>query len=82
MIRIVLTGQQGARLHPVDGRRPDARGRRAVIVGIGQLYRQVSAFDAITVTIGHVEDVGRFNIVPGEVTLWGHHPVRGGAGHE
>ncbi|MFI6874098.1 M20 family metallopeptidase [Streptomyces sp. NPDC050400] len=70
MIRISLTGQQVHGSTPWMGVDPmPAAG--AVIVGIGQLYRQVSAFDAITVTIGHVEDVGRFNIVPGEVTLWG-----------
>ncbi|MFE9461478.1 M20 family metallopeptidase [Streptomyces californicus] len=70
MIKIVLTGQQVHGSTPWMGIDPmPAAG--AITVGVGQLYRQVSAFDPITVTIGHVEDVGRFNIVPGTVTLWG-----------
>ncbi|MBB4986755.1 M20 metallopeptidase family protein [Streptomyces nymphaeiformis] len=70
MIKIVLTGQQVHGSTPWMGIDPmPAAG--AILVGIGQLYRQVPAFDPVTVTIGHVEDVGRFNIVPGTVTLWG-----------
>ncbi|RKE17613.1 M20 family metallopeptidase [Streptomyces sp. TLI_171] len=70
LFRIVLTGEQVHGSTPWMGVDPvPAAG--ALMVGVGQLYRQVSAFDPITVTIGHVEDVGRFNIVPGTVTLWG-----------
>ncbi|MFC8177195.1 M20 family metallopeptidase [Streptomyces sp. NPDC057325] len=70
MIKIVLTGQQVHGSTPWMGIDPmPAAG--AITVGVGQLYRQVSAFNPITVTIGHIEDVGRFNIVPGTVTLWG-----------
>ena len=43
----------------------------AIIGATGQLYRQVSADTAITVSFGHVEDVGRFNIIGQTVTLWG-----------
>ncbi|MGW4371836.1 M20 metallopeptidase family protein [Nocardia takedensis] len=43
----------------------------AILTGIGQLYRQVNAFDPITVTIGHIQDVGRFNIIGRTTTLWG-----------
>jgi len=42
-----------------------------IIGGAGELYRRIPAFDPVTVTIGHVEDVGRFNIVPGHVILLG-----------
>jgi len=42
-----------------------------IITAAGQLYRQVPAYNPITVSIGHVEDVGRFNIVGQTVTLWG-----------
>ncbi|MYR05078.1 amidohydrolase [Gordonia sp. SID5947] len=42
-----------------------------IISGTGQLYRQVPATDAVTVSIGHIEDVGRFNIIGERVTLWG-----------
>ncbi len=70
VIRIALTGEQVHGSTPWLGVDPvPAAG--AIMVGVGQLYRQVSAFDPVTVTIGHVEDVGRFNIVPGTVTLWG-----------
>ncbi|UTR81333.1 M20 metallopeptidase family protein [Streptomyces cavourensis] len=70
MVKIVLTGQQVHGSTPWMGIDPmPAAG--AITVGVGQLYRQVSAFDPITVTIGHIEDVGRFNIVPETVTLWG-----------
>ncbi|MFJ2770745.1 M20 family metallopeptidase [Streptomyces sp. NPDC087300] len=70
MIKIVLTGQQVHGSTPWQGIDPmPAAG--AIQVGIGQLYRQISAFDPITVTIGHIEDVGRFNIVGQTITLWG-----------
>ncbi len=42
-----------------------------IIGGVGQLYRQVPADHRVSATIGHVEDVGRFNIIPGHVTLYG-----------
>ncbi|PXX68550.1 carboxypeptidase Ss1 [Nocardia tenerifensis] len=70
LVRIVVTGQQVHGSTPWLGVDPmPAVG--AVLTGIGQLYRQVSAFDPITVSIGHVEDVGRFNIIGRTVTLWG-----------
>jgi amidohydrolase len=43
----------------------------AIIGGAAQLYRQVTALRPMTVTIGHVEDLGRFNVIGGSVTLWG-----------
>lgn len=70
LVKIVLTGQQVHGSTPWMGIDPmPAAG--AIMTGIGQVYRQVSAFDPITVTIGHVEDVGRFNIIGQTVTLWG-----------
>ncbi|MBX3030425.1 MAG: amidohydrolase [Chloroflexi bacterium] len=42
-----------------------------IISGVGQLYRQVPADHRVSATIGHIEDVGRFNIIPGHVTLYG-----------
>ncbi|MFD7965565.1 M20 family metallopeptidase [Streptomyces zaomyceticus] len=70
LVRIVVTGKQTHGSTPWEGVDPmPAVG--AVLTGIGQLYRQVSAFDPVTVSIGHVEDVGRFNIVGQTVTLWG-----------
>ncbi|MFJ7955485.1 amidohydrolase [Streptomyces sp. NPDC096319] len=70
LVRVVVTGKQVHGSTPWEGVDPmPAAG--AILTGIGQLYRQVSAFDPVTVTIGHVEDVGRFNIIGETVTLWG-----------
>ncbi|MFD0142637.1 MULTISPECIES: amidohydrolase [unclassified Streptomyces] len=70
LVKIVVTGKQVHGSTPWQGVDPmPAVG--AVLTGIGQLYRQVSAFDPVTVSIGHVEDVGRFNIIGQTVTLWG-----------
>ncbi|MFB7512544.1 M20 family metallopeptidase [Streptomyces sp. NPDC056144] len=70
LLRVVVTGKQTHGSTPWTGVDPmPAVG--AVLTGIGQIYRQVSAFDAVTVSIGHVEDVGRFNIIGQTVTLWG-----------
>ena len=70
LVRIVLTGMQVHGSMPWQGVDPmPAAG--AVLTGIGQLYRQLDAFHPVTVTLGHVEDVGRFNIIGETVTLWG-----------
>jgi amidohydrolase len=70
LVRIVIRGKQVHGSTPWQGIDPmPAAG--AVLTGVGQLYRQVSAFDPVTVTIGHIEDVGRFNIIGETVTLWG-----------
>lgn len=70
LVKIVITGQQVHGSTPWMGIDPmPAAG--AVLTGIGQLYRQIDAFDPITVSIGHIEDVGRFNIIGQTVTLWG-----------
>ncbi|MFJ8660067.1 hypothetical protein [Streptomyces sp. NPDC093795] len=67
---MVVTGEQTHGSTPWEGIDPmPAVG--AVLTGIGRLYRQVSAFDPVTVSIGHIEDVGRFSIVGQTVTLWG-----------
>lgn len=70
LVKITLTGKQvhgstpwmGIDTMPAVG---------AVLTGIGQVYRQITAFDPITVSIGHIEDVGRFNIIGRTTTLWG-----------
>ncbi|MFJ2775274.1 amidohydrolase [Kitasatospora sp. NPDC087315] len=70
LVRIVITGRQTHGSSPWRGEDPmPAAG--AVLTGIGQLYRQRSAYDPVAVTIGHLEDVGRFNIIGEQVTLWG-----------
>ncbi|MFG2878351.1 M20 family metallopeptidase [Streptomyces sp. NPDC048337] len=70
LVRIVLTGRQSHASSPWQGVDPmPAAG--ALLTGIGQLYRQMSAFAPLTVSIGHVEDVGRYNVIGETVTLWG-----------
>ncbi|PXX58421.1 carboxypeptidase Ss1 [Nocardia tenerifensis] len=70
LIKIKIKGQQVHGSTPWQGidTMPAAG---AVLTGIGQIYRQISAFDPISVSIGHVEDVGRFNIIGETTTLWG-----------
>ncbi|WP_431994538.1 M20 metallopeptidase family protein [Streptomyces griseoflavus] len=70
VVRTVISGRQVHASTPWMGVDPmPAAG--AVLTGIGQLYRRTNAFDPIAVTMGHVEDVGRFNIIGESVTLWG-----------
>jgi amidohydrolase len=42
-----------------------------IIVALGQVYRQVPATEAITISIGKVDDHGRFNVIGDDITLWG-----------
>lgn len=42
-----------------------------IIVALGQVYRQVPATEAITISIGKVDDKGRFNVIGDNITLWG-----------
>ncbi|MCS6711144.1 amidohydrolase [Brachybacterium sp. EF45031] len=70
MVKITVTGEQVHGSTPWKGKDPmPAAG--SILSGIGQIYRQLNAFDAFTVSIGHVQDVGRFNVIGRTVTLWG-----------
>lgn len=70
LVRVTVTGRQAHASSPWYGVDPmPAVG--ALLTGIGQLYRQVSAFSPVTVSIGHIEDVGRYNVIGETVTLWG-----------
>ena len=42
-----------------------------IIMALGQIYRQVPATEAITISIGKVDDKGRFNVIGDNITLWG-----------
>lgn len=70
LVRIVLTGRQVHGSTPWMGLDP-MPAAASIITAVGQLYRQVPATSTLTVSIGHVEDVGRFNIIAERVTLWG-----------
>lgn len=70
MIRIVITGEQVHGSTPWMGTDPmPAVG--AILTSIGQVYRSTDAFSPKTASIGHIEDVGRFNVIGRSVTLWG-----------
>jgi amidohydrolase len=70
LIKIVITGKQSHGSMPWMGVDPMPVAAD-IISATGQIYRQVPATEAVTVSIGHVEDRGRFNIVGDKVTLWG-----------
>ena len=42
-----------------------------IILALGQIYRQVPATEAITISIGKVDDKGRFNVIGDNIILWG-----------
>jgi len=42
-----------------------------IIVALAQIYRQIPATEAITISIGKVDDSGRFNVIGDNITLWG-----------
>lgn len=42
-----------------------------IIAAMGQVYRQLPGYDPLAITIGHVEDEGRFNVVGESVKLYG-----------
>jgi amidohydrolase len=70
LVRIKVTGKQVHGSTPWMGVDPMPVAA-AIINETGQLYRQLPAYDPFTVTIGHVEDEGRFNIIGESVTLYG-----------
>ncbi|MDR3035618.1 MAG: amidohydrolase [Kitasatospora sp.] len=70
LVKITVTGRQVHGSTPWQGVDPMPPAA-AIVTGIGQLYRQLDAYHPVTVTIGHLEDIGRFNIIGEHVTLWG-----------
>lgn len=42
-----------------------------IVTGAAQLYRQVPAADPVSISFGHIHDIGRFNTIGDTVTLWG-----------
>ncbi len=70
LVSIKITGEGSHGSTPWMGRDPMPVAGE-ILSGIGQIYRQLAANEAITISIGHVEDAGRFNTLGGEVTLWG-----------
>lgn len=70
IVRIVITGQQVHGSTPWMGK--DPLPVAAQIIGASaQIYRQVPAYNPVTISFGHIEDQGRFNIIGETVTLLG-----------
>ena len=42
-----------------------------IMTSVAQVYRQVPATEAITISFGKVDDHGRFNVIGDNITLWG-----------
>ncbi|MFC4910111.1 M20 metallopeptidase family protein [Actinomadura gamaensis] len=70
VVRIVVTGRQVHGSTPWEGVDPLPPAAE-IITATGQMYRQLDASHPFTVTIGHVQDVGRFNIIGRRVALLG-----------
>lgn len=70
LAKVVVRGVQAHGSSPWLGVDPMPAAAQ-IVLGVGQLYRQVPATSPVAVSIGHVEDVGRFNIIGETVTLWG-----------
>ncbi|WP_018351514.1 amidohydrolase [Longispora albida] len=70
LVKVVVHGQQVHGSTPWLGADP-MPAAAAIITGSAQLYRQLPAYNPMTISFGHVEDVGRFNIIGESVMLWG-----------
>ncbi|MFV2198094.1 M20 metallopeptidase family protein [Nocardiopsis sp. LOL_012] len=70
MVRITVHGKQVHASMPWMGLDPMPPAAD-IVSACGQIYRRIPATSPVTVSIGHVEDVGRFNIIGETVTLWG-----------
>ncbi|KAI9020410.1 N-acyl-L-amino acid amidohydrolase [Hyaloraphidium curvatum] len=70
MIRIEIQGKQVHGSMPWGGRDPLVSAGN-VITALPAIYRQMPATSPFTISIGHVVDQGRFNIIGDKVTLYG-----------
>ena len=70
LLRITVTGQGVHGSTPWEGKDPMPVAAE-IISALAQVYRQEPATDAFTITIGKVEDQGRFNVIGDAVTLLG-----------
>ncbi|AWB83500.1 M20 metallopeptidase family protein [Corynebacterium liangguodongii] len=69
-VKITVTGEQVHGSTPWQGIDPmPAVGD--ILSNIGQIYRQIDVKERFTVSLGHVVDQGRFNIVGNQVEIWG-----------
>lgn len=69
-VKITITGEQVHASTPWQGIDPmPAVGD--VLSNIGQIYRQVDVKERFSISLGHIVDQGRFNIVGNQVEIWG-----------
>lgn len=69
-VKITITGKQVHGSTPWQGIDPmPAVGD--VLSNIGQIYRQVDTEERFSISLGHIVDQGRFNIVGEKVEIWG-----------
>jgi amidohydrolase len=69
-LRITVTGESVHGSTPWKGRDPMPVAAE-IVTAFGQVYRQEPARDPFTLTIGKIEDEGRFNVIGEKVTLVG-----------
>ncbi|PWJ25034.1 carboxypeptidase Ss1 [Branchiibius hedensis] len=70
LVKVRVQGQQVHASTPWYGIDPYPVAAQ-IISGSAQIYRQIPATNPVTVSFGHLEDVGRFNIIGDHVLLWG-----------
>lgn len=69
-VKITVVGEQVHGSTPWQGIDPmPAVGD--ILSNIGQIYRQVDVKERFSITLGHIIDQGRFNIVGNQVEIWG-----------
>lgn len=69
-VKITVVGQQVHGSTPWQGIDPmPAVGD--ILSNIGQIYRQVDVKERFSISLGHIIDQGRFNIVGNQVEIWG-----------
>jgi metal-dependent amidase/aminoacylase/carboxypeptidase family protein len=70
LVKIVVQGKQVHGSVPWLGKDPMIPAGN-IITALPAIYRQMSANSAFTISIGHIVDQGRFNIIGDKVTLYG-----------
>lgn len=69
-VKITIVGEQVHGSTPWQGVDPmPAVGD--VLSNIGQIYRQVDTKERFSISLGHIVDQGRFNIIGNQVEIWG-----------
>lgn len=69
-VKITVVGEQVHGSTPWQGIDPmPAVGD--ILSNIGQIYRQVDVKERFSISLGHIVDQGRFNIVGNQVEIWG-----------